>query len=218
MNYHLIKYCLQQIHPNYPFSIIDVVTIMTFLSAILFFVLDKYVNSKNNLENYINRLLSLKFELNKNANVISKFIKSNEKELILGNKIVYFRYDLLVTEHIIASGELLDSIILRNLDAILGKERQINLLLDELLRMSDMSHVDSNEIRDLFKRRIISSSNLVISLSNELNNYYPKVINELNFYIEKVKVKKFLNIKNYNIDISEKDIPESFWKDMYLIK
>ncbi len=216
MNHYFIKYCIEPISLYHPLNIVDVVTIVAFLSTILFFTVDNYIKSKNKLENYINRLLSLKFELSKNKNIISKWIGQLESDLNLGNKIIYFRYDTLVSEHIVSSGELLDSNILRNLDAIISSEKQINLILDGILKIGEISHVDSKDMADLFKGRIISSSKLVIKKSKELNNYYPKVINDLSAYIEKQRSKKFLFIKNYKIDIKNIETDESFWEDSYI--
>ncbi len=198
-------------------SIVDWITILTFITTIVIFLIDSYFNRRQEHEKCLNRLLSLKFELQKNTNIINKFINEIEKQLLSGSKVVYYRYDTLVTESLISSGEILDSDFLRNLDAILGEEKQINRLLDSIEKMADMSHVDSGDIANLFKNRITTASNLVVSINKNLTKYYPKVIDGLGSYIRKTEAKKFLGVKAFNVCTNEKEIKEEFWKEKYQI-
>ena len=111
----LITNCF--INKNIP-DFFDYIAIFAILLTATLFVLDKYFREADKLREYLNKLISLKFELSKNYKVISEFINRERDELLDDGKVVYFRYDILVLEKVISDANILNSSILRQLDGI----------------------------------------------------------------------------------------------------
>jgi len=213
MNRVLVTSCfIDKSIPNF----FDYITIFAILLTVTFFVLDKYLREADKLKEYLNKLISLKFELSKNYKIISELINRGRDELLENGKIVYFRYDILVIEKVISDANILNSSILRQLDGILFGQKQINMMLDHINEMANMSHINSTELGALFRGRISATAELIIQSSDNLARYYKPVINALEEYINKTKSKKFFGLVKFDLEMSDKEIRDEFWKDIEL--
>ncbi len=164
----------------------SLVTIFSIFLALYIFINDKRENKKNEKKTYINQLESLQFELKKNNNVILPFFNRDKKDWIKGKKIGHFRYSTGVTNRLITEGLIQDVTLLRNLDAIADNESQVNRVLDLISLMGETSQIGSQQEREMFERRIIGESLIIINLNDQVEKYLPKVIKDLEIHISEI--------------------------------
>jgi uncharacterized membrane protein len=165
----------------------SVVTIVSIFFALFVFWDDKKEKSKGERELYLNQLNSLKFELEKNYKVILGFFARDSEGWSNGQKIAYYRYSTGVTNKLIVEGLIQDRALLRNIDAISDNQNQVNRLLDLITLMTQTSQIGSQAEREMFQQRITDASLTLLSLNDQILQYMPKVITDLDAHINQLK-------------------------------
>lgn len=168
----------------------SVVTILSIFFALYVFISDKCAQETKEKQEYLNKLDSLKFELQKNNDVILSFFNKDKQAYLDGEKVAYFRYSTSVTNNLIAEGAILNIILLRNLDAIADNENQVNRILDIIALMADTSQIGSAEEKQMFENRIKTAYATIVNLNGKIEKYLPRVISDLKNHTGETKSKK----------------------------
>ena len=167
----------------------SVVSILSIFLALYIYWNDKREKQKAEQQAYLNQLEFLLFELKKNNEVILGFFDKDRAAWLDGKKIGYFRFSIGVTNKLISEGAIQNDTLLRNLDAIADNQNQVNRILDLITLMGQTSQISSQEERELFTRRITDASQTAMGLNDQIRQYMPKVINDLELHITQVKDK-----------------------------
>lgn len=168
----------------------NIAAILSIFFALYVFVSDKCTQEVKEKQEYLNKLDSLKFELQKNNDVILSFFNKDKQDYLDGKKVAYFRYSISVTNNLITEGAILNITLLRNLDAIADNENQVNRILDMVALMADTSQIGFVEERQMFENRIKTAYATIMNLNREIEKYLPRVISDLKNYIGEIKSKK----------------------------
>lgn len=188
----------------------NIATILSIFFALYVFSSDKCTQEAKEKQEYLNKLDSLKFELQKNNDVILSFFNKDKQAYLDGKKVAYFRYSTSVTNNLIAEGTILNITLLRNLDAIADNENQVNRILDIVALMADTSQIGSVEERQMFENRIKTAYVTIMNLNGEIEKYLPRVISDLKNHIGETKSKK-THWFCFNKGIS-KELPSEMFK------
>lgn len=162
----------------------SVATIFSVIFALVVFVSDSCNQETKIKREYINSLISLKFELQKNNDVTLKFFDRDFSSMSNTSKLPYYRYTLEVTNRLLAQGLIQDLTLLRNLDAISDSEMQVNRILDSASSVADLSHTISLDETVLYQNRLKSAVAQISILNESLKKYLPLVLNELEIHIK----------------------------------
>lgn len=79
---------------------------------------------------------------------------------------------------------------MRNLDAIVDNENQVNRILDGITLMAETSQIGSIEERQMFESRIKNSFATIFDLNEQIEKYMPMVLSELKNHIKETETKK----------------------------
>jgi hypothetical protein len=168
----------------------SIVTILSIFLALYIFWVDKKENRKKIQQTYLNQMESLRFELKKNNDVILGFFEKDLDDWKAGTKIGHFRFSTSITNKLIAEGTIQNDTLLRNLDAIADNFNQVNRMLDIITLMAETSHINSQQEKELFARRIQGTSLTILDLNNQIKTYLPKVIKDLERNIKEIEDEK----------------------------
>ena len=152
----------------------SVVTIISIFFALYVFLSDRCEQERRARQEYLNKLNSLNFELKKNIGVIIGFFNKDKQAFLNGKKVAYFRYSTSVSNNLIAEGSILNGILLRNLDAVVDNENQINRILDVITLMADTSQIGSAEEKQMFEKRIKDAYASIFMLNEKIEKYMIK--------------------------------------------
>ncbi len=168
----------------------SIATIISIFLALWIFWADRREQRNRDKCEYLNQLQSLRFELEKNRNVVTGFFKKDKDAILNGQKVLYFRYSVSVINRLIGAGKIQDATLLRNLDAIADDENQTNRILDVIGLMAETSQIASQQEREMFERRIRGASVIAVNLVEKLEKYLPEVIAHIDKHIADVNSDK----------------------------
>lgn len=168
----------------------SVAQIFSIVLAILFFRAEHIRQQEQDRTEYIHRIESLRFELNKNQNVTLEYFRRDRADILAGRKIMHFRYSVAVLNGLIGEGKIRNQDLLRDLDAIADDENQANRVLDAISMMGEMSQVGSVAERDMFMSRIKTASEVAVNLTDSLAKFLPVVIQRVDKHIDEVNTGK----------------------------
>ncbi len=165
----------------------SVVTIVSIFFALYVFWNDKNEIRENEKHTYLNQLESLRFELKKNNDVILKFFNRDKALMLEGSAVAHFRYSTSVINRLIAEGIIKNDLLLRNLDAIADNFNQVNRIEDLISLMGTTTQISFQVDREIYSRRIKDISKSSINLNDQIHQYLPKVISDLETHISNTK-------------------------------